>query len=60
MTPSQLTAVWSVAPAKLLGISHITGDLSKGKRADITASSSPPSLLQREMGKAKGGGWGAR
>jgi allantoinase len=38
MTPSQLTALWSTAPAKLLGISHITGELSEGKKADVVVS----------------------
>jgi len=36
MKPSDLARLWSTNPAKLLGISGVTGELSPGRRADIT------------------------
>jgi hypothetical protein len=41
----ELSRVWSAGPAKLLGISDITGELSVGKQADIVVSH----LLRRRM-----------
>jgi len=35
MSASQLARLWSTAPARLLGISNVTGEISPGKRADI-------------------------
>merc|ERR1711976_403533 len=35
MTPAQLAAIWSAAPAKLLGMYDTTGELASGKQADI-------------------------